>query len=115
MSGRKEFRTDLVFNGKVSPTMKQASSRVCGYLKTITGTMLATAGIASIGMAFNTVKDKVMECVDAGKAQVEAETNIRTAKELILTQNYKNDLTLDNECTYIFSTEKGRVDIFRTL
>ncbi len=38
---------------------------------------------------------------------VEAETNIRTAKELILTQNYNKDLSLDKDCTYIFSTEKA--------
>ena len=40
-------------------------------------------------------------------SQVEAETNIRTAKELILTQNYNKDMSLDKECTYIFSTEKA--------
>lgn len=39
--------------------------------------------------------------------QVEAETNIRTAKELILTQNYNKDLSFDKDCTYIFSTEKA--------
>ena len=39
--------------------------------------------------------------------QVEAETNIRTAKELILTKNYNKDLSFDNECTYIYSTEKS--------
>ena len=38
---------------------------------------------------------------------VEAETNIRTAKELILTQNYNKDMSLDKECTYVFSTEKA--------
>lgn len=38
---------------------------------------------------------------------VEAETNIRTAKEIILTQNYNKDLSLDKNCTYIFSTEKA--------
>ena len=39
--------------------------------------------------------------------QVEAETNIRTAKEILLTQNYNKDLSLDKDCTYIFSTEKA--------
>ena len=39
--------------------------------------------------------------------QVEAETNIRTAKELILTQNYNDDFSFDNDCTYVFSTEKS--------
>ena len=39
--------------------------------------------------------------------QVEAETNIRTAKELILNQNYNKDFTFDSNCTYIFSTEKA--------
>ncbi len=39
--------------------------------------------------------------------EVEAETNIRTAKELILTQNYNKDLSLDKNCTYIFSAEKA--------
>ncbi len=38
--------------------------------------------------------------------QVEAETNIRTAKELILSKNYNKDLSFDKECTYIYSTEK---------
>lgn len=40
-------------------------------------------------------------------SQVEAETNIRTAQELILTQNYNKDLSFDKDCTYIFSTEKA--------
>ena len=39
--------------------------------------------------------------------QVEADTNIRTASELILTQNYNKDLSFDKNCTYIFSTEKA--------
>ena len=39
--------------------------------------------------------------------QVEAETNIRTAKELILTQNYNKDFTFDENCTYVYSTEKS--------
>ena len=39
--------------------------------------------------------------------EVEAETNLRTAGELILTQNYNKDLSFDNNCTYIFSTEKA--------
>ena len=76
---RKEFKTDLVFNGRVSSGMKNASKRVCGYLKTISATMLATAGIASVSMAFNTMKEKISECVEAGKAQVEAETKLKAA------------------------------------
>lgn len=40
-------------------------------------------------------------------AQVEAETNIRTAKEIILTKNYNKDLTIDKNCSYVFSTEKA--------
>ena len=40
-------------------------------------------------------------------SMVEAETNLRTAKELILTQNYNKDMSLDKECTYVFSTEKA--------
>ena len=39
--------------------------------------------------------------------QVEAETNIRTAKEIILTKNYNEDLSFDKACTYIYSTEKA--------
>ena len=39
--------------------------------------------------------------------QVEAETNIRTAKEIILNKNYNKDLSIDKDCTYIFSTEKA--------
>jgi len=40
-------------------------------------------------------------------SMVEQETNIRTAKEIILTQNYKKDMSFDKECTYVFSTEKA--------
>ena len=40
-------------------------------------------------------------------SMVEQETNIRVAKEIILTQNYNRDMSLDKNCTYIFSTEKA--------
>ena len=40
-------------------------------------------------------------------SKVEAETNIRTAKEIILTQNYNSDMSFDKNCTYVFSTEKA--------
>jgi len=39
--------------------------------------------------------------------EVEAETNIRTASEIILTQNYSADLIIDKESTYVLSTEKS--------
>lgn len=79
MAQRKEFKTDLVFNGRVNPSLNKATNSIMRSLRTISGTLLATAGIASVGMAFNTVKEKVLESVEAGKAQVEAETKLRAA------------------------------------
>ena len=63
----------------------------------------------NIANAIKKVSEWLVYYGGAGQSieQVEAETNIRTAKELILTQNYNKDLTLDKNCTYIFSTEKA--------
>lgn len=63
----------------------------------------------SIANAIKKVSEWLVYYGAAGEAisQVEAETNIRTAKEILLTQNYNKNMSLDKDCTYIFSVEKA--------
>lgn len=72
----KTFRTDFVMCGKVSPSLKQAQKTVCGYLKTISGTLLASAGIAGVGMAYDTIKTKTFECIEAASNMTETQGKV---------------------------------------
>ena len=67
MPNNKTFNTEIHFGGKVSPSIKKSTQTVCGYLKTMTNTMLGMAGIASVSMVFSTIKDKALEI---GRAHV---------------------------------------------
>jgi len=79
MAGRKTFRTDIVIGGKVNPTLQKATTSVVRYVNQIRTAMLGTLGIASVSMAFNTVKKQLSDCVEKAKAQNEAEVKLKNA------------------------------------
>ena len=79
MADRKTFRTDIVVGGKVNPTLQKATSSAIRYVNQIRTAMLGTLGVASVSMAFNTVKKQLSDCVEKAKAQNEAEVKLKNA------------------------------------
>lgn len=84
MPNNKTFNTEIHFGGKVSPSIKKSTQTVCGYLKTMTNTMLGMAGIASVSMVFSTIKDKALETVEAAKAEIEANTKLQAVLQNVV-------------------------------
>ena len=78
-SKRKEFRNDIVIGGKVNKTMQKATKTACKYLGQLKGVALASVGVASAGMMFNTIKNFLGECVEKSKDKLEAELKLRNA------------------------------------
>ncbi len=76
---RKTFRTDIELGGRVNPSLKKAQSTAVRYLSQLRNLALTSFGVASVSMAIGTVKNKIMECVEASKKQIEAETKLKAA------------------------------------
>lgn len=76
MPNKREFRTDIIMNGKANPSVTRSANTVCKALGTIKNTMLSTVGIVSAGAIVAAVKTMGMSFLEAASDMTETQGKI---------------------------------------